>query len=251
MYEQYLKNLNLSEKEAIVYLASLELGSSTIQEIAKKSQISRSTAYEIIESLIKKGLMSSLTKGNKRYFSAEAPARLLSLIDIKEREFETRKNELKAILPKLQELAKLSKERPKVKFYEGKQSIRMIQEDILKTKNLRSIDEFIPLDDAHQLFPAHPRDHRHYMGKRIDVPERVIYTSKQGAILPSKRGSIEARFIPIEEFPFHTEVTVYGDKVTFVSFGKKLTGVVIESGDLANSVRCMFNLLWKTLKYER
>lgn len=114
MFEQHLKNLDLSEKEAIVYLASLELGSSIIQEIAKKSQISRSTAYEIIESLMKKGLMCALTEGKKRYFSAERPERLMSLIDIKQKGPEGRRKELKAILPELRELTKLSKERPKV-----------------------------------------------------------------------------------------------------------------------------------------
>jgi len=248
MYEQYLKNLDLSEKEAVVYLASLELGLSTIQEIARKSQISRSTTYEIIESLMKKGLMSALTKGKKKYFSAEGSERLMALIDIKERDIEKRKKELKAILPELKELARLSRERPKIRFYEGKQGIRRIQEDILRTKNLGSIEEFVPLDDAYQLFPAHARDHRHWMAKRINMPEKVIYTSKKGAILPPKRGPIEALFIPIEKFPFHTEITIYADKVALVSFGRKLTGVVLESGDIANTLRCMFNLLWKALK---
>jgi sugar-specific transcriptional regulator TrmB len=185
--EQYLKNLDLSEKEATVYIASLELGLSTIQEIARKSQISRSTTYEVIESLTKKELMSALTKGKKKYFSAEGPERLMALIDIKEREFEKRKKELKAILPELKELSRLSRERPKIKFYEGKQGIRRIQEDILRTKNLGSIEEFVPLDDAYQLFQAHPRDHRHGMGKKIKAPERMIYTSKKGAILPPRR----------------------------------------------------------------
>jgi len=248
MYEQYLKNLGLSEKEATVYLASLELGSSTIQEIAKKSQISRSTTYEVIESLMKKGLMCALTKGKKRYFAAERPDKLLTLIDIKQKELEGRRKELRAILPELRELTKLSRERPKVRFYEGKQGIKRIQEDILKTKNLGSIEEFVPLDDAYQLFPAHPRDHRREMDKRINVPEKVIYTSKKGVILPRKKGPIETRFIPIEKFPFHTEITIYGDKVALVSFGRKLIGVIIESEDIANTLRCMFNLLWKALK---
>jgi sugar-specific transcriptional regulator TrmB len=245
MYEQYLNNLDLFEKEAIVYLASLELGPGTIQEIAKKSQISRSTAYEVIESLMKKGLMSSLTKGNKKYFSAERPEKLMNLIDIKETELKTKKKELKAILPDLQELAKLSTGQPKIKFYEGKQGIRRIQEDILKTKDLKSIEEFIPLDDAHRLFPAHPRDHRHMMKRKIKIPERVIYTSRNGAVLSYKRESIEARFIPIEQFPFHTEITIYADKVAMVSFGRKLIGIVIESEDIANTLRSMFNLIWR------
>jgi sugar-specific transcriptional regulator TrmB len=251
MYEQSLKNLDLSEKEALVYLASLELGSSTIQEIARKSQISRSTTYEVIESLMKKGLMSALTnltKGKKKYFSAEGPERLMALIDIKEREIEKRKKELKAILPELKELSRLSRERPKIRFYEGKQGIRRIQEDILRTKNLGSIEEFVPLDDAYQLFQAHPRDHRHGMGKKIKVPERMIYTSKKGAILPPKESPIDRCFIPVEKFPFHTEITIYANKVALVSFGRKLTGVVLESEDIANTLRCMFDLLWKALK---
>ncbi len=179
MLEQELKNLGLVEKEAVVYLAALELGSSTIQEIAGKSQISRSTTYEVIESLVKKGLMSSLTKGKKKYFSAEDPERLLSFIDAKEKEFEKRKKELKAVLPELKEVSSLSRQRPRIKFYEGKQGIRRIQEDILRTKNLRTIEEFVPLDDAYQLFPAHPRDHRHGMGKKIEVPKNDLYQQKR------------------------------------------------------------------------
>ncbi len=248
MYEQSLKNLDLSEKEAVVYLASLELGLTTIQEIAGKSQISRSTTYQVIESLMKKGLMSALTKGKKKYFSADVPERLMTLIDIKERELEKRKKELKAILPELKELARLSGERPKIKFYNGKQGIRRIQEDIGRTKNLGSIEEFVPLDDAYQLFQAHPRDHRHEMGKKIKVPERMIYTSKKGEILPQKKGPIETLFIPIEKFPFHTEITIYAYKVALVSFGRKQIGVVLESEDIANTLRCMFDLLWKALK---
>jgi len=248
MYEQSLKNLDLSEKEAIVYLASLGLGLSTIQEIARKSQISRSTTYEVIESLMKKGLMFALSKGKRKYFSAEGPERLMTLIDIKERALEKRKKELKAILPELKELTRLSRERPRVRFYDGKQGIREIQKDILRTKNLGSIEEFVPLDDAYQLFPAHPRDHRHGMGKRINVPEKLIYTSKKGEILPQKRGPIETLFIPIEKFPFHTEITIYAHKVALVSFGRKLTGVILESEDIANTLRCMFNLLWKAFK---
>jgi sugar-specific transcriptional regulator TrmB len=91
--------LDLSEKEAKVYIASLELGLSTIQEIAGKSQISRSTTYEVIESLMEKGLMSALTKGKKKYFSAESPEKLMSLIDIKEGELEKRKKRVKGHSP--------------------------------------------------------------------------------------------------------------------------------------------------------
>jgi hypothetical protein len=175
----------------------------------------------------------------------------LSFIDTKERELKKRKKEIKTILPELKELSMLSRERPRIKFYEGKQGIRRIQEDILRTKNLGNIEEFVPLDDAYQLFPAHPRDHRHWMGKKIAVPERMIYTSKKGAILPQKKGPIETLFIPVEKFPCHTEITIYADKVALVSFGRKLIGVVLESEDAANTLRSLFNLLWEELKKKK
>jgi hypothetical protein len=89
------------------------------------------------------------------------------------------------------------------------------------------------------------------MGKKIAVPERMIYTSKKGAILPQKKGPIETLFIPVEKFPFHTEITIYADKVALVSFGRKLIGVVLESEDAANTLRSLFNLLWEELKKKK
>lgn len=41
--ENKLKELGLADKEARVYLASLELGSDTVQNIAKKSGVNRAT----------------------------------------------------------------------------------------------------------------------------------------------------------------------------------------------------------------
>lgn len=240
--------MGFSEKEAAVYLASLELGPGAIQEIARKSQISRSTAYAVIESLAKKGLMSVLTKGTKRYFSAVEPEKLMALIDVKQKELAIRREELKSVLPDLRNLAELTRGRPKIKFYDGKQGIRKIQDDILKTKNLGTVEEFVPLDDAYQLFPSHSRDHRYEMGKRISAPERIIYTSKRGEILPKKKGPIEARFISPEKFPFKTEITIYANKTAMVSFGRNLTGMILENEDTANTLRCIFNLLWQTLK---
>ncbi|MEY4744239.1 MAG: hypothetical protein RL272_184, partial [Candidatus Parcubacteria bacterium] len=63
-----LQKIGLSENEAKVYLAGLELGPSTAQMMAAKATVSRPTTYIMIESLIKRGLMSSFQKGKKRYF---------------------------------------------------------------------------------------------------------------------------------------------------------------------------------------
>ena len=113
MYEKELQALGLSEKEAKVFLASLELGPDTVQNIAKKSGINRPTAYVQIESLKKKGLMSEVEKGKKVLNTAESPERLSSLLNALEKELDFKKIEIKRILPALQELSLGAGERPK------------------------------------------------------------------------------------------------------------------------------------------
>jgi len=230
-------------------MASLELGPSTIQEISKKAQIKRSSTYDLISSLMEKGLMSEFTKGKRRFFIAEKPERLLSLIRIQKKELEEKERGLQRIMPELNNLIELSKGKPKVRFYEGKEGLRSMQEDIFKTKHLSCIEEFIPLDDAYQLFPPHQRDHRHSMLKLLNSTFRkVIYTSKKGIVLPKKEKIVERRFIPPGKLPFSTEINIYGDKVNAVSFGSRPLGMIIEDKGVATSLRSMFYLAWKGAK---
>ena len=46
-----LEHLGLSDKEAKVYLAALEMGPSPVQDISHKAHVNRATTYVMIESL--------------------------------------------------------------------------------------------------------------------------------------------------------------------------------------------------------
>ena len=76
MFEHNLQNLGLTEKEARIYLAALELGPSTVQEIAKKTGLIRTTVYNQIKILSEKGLLSELQEGKKRLIISQDPDRL-------------------------------------------------------------------------------------------------------------------------------------------------------------------------------
>ena len=71
------KNFGLSEKEIAVYLALIELGPSSVREIAAKSKVNRGTSYDILKSLIALGIVSYYNKESKQYFIAEQPEKLL------------------------------------------------------------------------------------------------------------------------------------------------------------------------------
>lgn len=246
MLEQDLRNLGLSEKEAIIYLASLELGASTIQELSKKAQIKRSSTYDLISFLIERGLMGDFIKGKKKLFIAEPPERLASLIRIQKKELEEKERGLQRIIPELNNLIDISKRKTKVRFYEGKEGIRIIQEDILMAK-IKDLDNIISLDDSYRVFPPHQRDHRHRLWKRR-IPIRTIYTSRRGSILPTKEKLIERHFISYGKFPFNTEIVIYGNKVAFVSHQNKLIGGIFEDDGIAQTTKIIFDLAWKTSK---
>ena len=55
-----LTEIGLNEKQAKVYLAVLELGGSKVTEIAALSKVHRVTVYDILKSLMEKGLVSSI-----------------------------------------------------------------------------------------------------------------------------------------------------------------------------------------------
>lgn len=243
MYEQLMKSIGLSQKELQVYLASLEFGPMTVQGLAQRTHVHRTTVYLQISSLAKRGLMSKTEKDGRTYFTAEPPEAVERLFEKKLEMTRTAQAQFKKILPRLKTLAETASIKPQVRFFEDKEGIESIQRDIIKSR-AGSMDEFISIDPDNLLFPMRPGDHRERIARRYGKI-RVIYTSKKGAFLPQKEGPRERRFIPADQFAFEGELVIYGGKVALVTPGKKKIGVIIEHRSIADLLRSIFNLAWE------
>ncbi|MDZ4296160.1 MAG: helix-turn-helix domain-containing protein [Patescibacteria group bacterium] len=246
MFETELKSLGLTEKESLVYLAMLELGPATMLEIARKSGVNRATAYVATDSLTKKGLASSFERGKKTFFAAENPDRLRSLFAMQHKKLEEDEKRFESVLPRLQEIMTVSDPRPHVRFYEGKEGIEAIREDILRTKS-EFRDEIASLDEAYRHFPPHPGDHRNRMDEKAkDLRRRVLYTSSQGPIITATNPLHEFRWLPKEQFPFRSEFVLYGEnKMVLIDLQNRIFGVIIESKELSESFRTLFDFFWR------
>ena len=252
MLKEQLEKIGLAEKEAKVFLASLELGSSAVQEIAKKAGINRATTYVIIEKLMKKGLMSSVEKGKKTYFQTEDTKRLLKLLEEQEEGLKRKEEEFKKYLPELETLYNIAEEKPKVRFFEGKDGLETIREEFLKTKD-KLIEAITPVDELFELFPNHANN---YSPRRIKskIASKLLYTSSKGAIFPLKDEEKlrEAKFIPKDKFPIHSDVAIFGDKVAIASLRGKLVGVIIDDKSITQTMRSLFYLAWEAAdKYQK
>jgi len=74
-----LINLGLTESAAKIYLILLQKSNSTASELSKHSGTSRAKTYEILDTLVKKGLCSELLGGVKKYVPVN-PQKSLSVI---------------------------------------------------------------------------------------------------------------------------------------------------------------------------
>src|SRR3989344_8787493 len=96
-----LKEVGLTDGEIKVYLALLELGSSTTGPMINKSGIARSIIYQILEKLMQKGLVSQIIKEKTKYFQAAEPNRILGYIDEREKQLDDNKKKIEKLLPEL------------------------------------------------------------------------------------------------------------------------------------------------------
>ncbi len=240
-----LEKLGLSENEAKVYAAMLELGPAAVMEIAGKAGINRPTAYFQIEALKKKGLVSTQSQGKKQLYIAESPDHLSDVLDHRMVEVSFQKEILSKILPELSQLYSSTGSRPQVRFFEGKEGLVSMQK-IFLSSGIKEVMAITPLDDLFTLFPNHQNT---YSNKRTDkgIKSKLIYSSSKGPILDSSNESMmrETRFVPTNKMPFSGDVTIFGNSVAISALSGQISGIVIEHPVIAESFRGFFNFLWE------
>ena len=243
--ENNLKQLGLEEKEAKVYLAALELGPTNIQNLAKKSEIKRSTLYEIIRNLKEQDLLTESPKGKRKIFIAAEPENLKRSIKLKEQL-------LNDILPELKSLNNIGFVKPKITFYEGREGFQKIYLDSLETKE-KSICAIAPskliVDIVGEDFSnkyVEERAKRKIQTKLIHITSNATrYKYLDPKSFPKTLRSV--RFTP-SELVFNNAIVIYGNSVAIMSNKKEGFGFVVESADYAQTMRVFYDLLWNISK---
>lgn len=132
MIEQALRRIGLTEGEAKVYMALLELGSCTTGKITKSAGVSGSKVYEVLDRLTGKGLASFSVKNGVKHFEPTPPERILDYLDERKREIEQEKAGIEKILPALI-LKQQRMPSSEAKVYTGWRGIKTVTEDIIAT----------------------------------------------------------------------------------------------------------------------
>ena len=248
MNENVLKSIGLTEGEIKVYLALLEIGSSSIGKIIKKSKISGSKTYEVLDRLIQKGLASFVVKNGVKYFEASSPNKILDYLGEKEKQIEEEKISIQKIIPELL-LKQSSSTKSEVKVFTGFEGLKTANEDIINT--LKRGEEWLSMGLTEQ-----PESWEVYFNKRQleRVNKGIILKhllNEKYQSLYQKRKKLtftEFRFLP-KEFEMPTSTEIYNNKVLiFILIKENPMAIMIERKEVAESFRIYFEHIWETAK---
>lgn len=232
-----LERYGLTEKQAAVYLATLELGRAAVVRIADKAAIKRPTAYVVLNELLQMGLVEITPRGSTKYYQAADPQALLS-------EVRERARLLEQSLPELRALLNTAVTKPKVRFYEGKRGIyQLYHGEILRQREMFSLvnlHEFAKTYSEREMIALLDRMKESGMkAKELldDSPEGRWYLKEKNA-----RQLGDTRFLP-KKFSFEVDFLVYGNTIAMVSL-KNLVAVVVEDPTISKAQLQILGALW-------
>lgn len=236
-----LEQFGLHGKKAVVYLSALELGSSSVIDIAKKAGIKRTTCYDILMDLEAEGLISETSKGKKRLFVGEDPEKIQRNLRNKERLFAE-------ILPQLQSIHNVRGSKPKIRFYEGKDGLKEVYEDTLKYKT-----EIIGFASEDIIKVMGMNWSLEYLNKRIRngiwakaiIPGTEFISTKFLSKDPEQLRA--TKIIDPKKYPFTIEINVYGHNKVALMSAKEEIGLIIEGQEIHNTMKLIFQLIWDLL----
>ena len=235
MNTEDLQEFGLSNTEAKVYLALLELGKSKAGEITKKSVVNRTNVYDALERLIEKGLVSYVSENKKKVFEAVNPKRLQEILKDKQERLGKTINELKARYNQ-------SQKQEDAFVFRGKNGIKSIFEDILiERKELFCYGAESRFKDLFPFYQKHWNEER----ARLGIKVKMIYSEKVKEIKKKAHLKLlEMKFLP-ETYDFPSTIIIYGNKVVTIVWLEEPFGFMIKSEEAVKSNMNFFELLWK------
>lgn len=247
--EQALSAAGIQGSLAKAYLALLELETISPSVFATQINESRPNTYKLLDELVERGLAKRFDIGKKLHYQAESPAHLLTLARERKDAIEAEEAQLKTAVPGLLKQYYKSHEQPGVRFYQGKDGIKEIYlEQIEEAKPIqfmktRADIEFFGFQFMHEIRNMAPKAKIQRRAFTPDAPETPVDIAES-----DKKMLLERTWYLQEDYTAPVEWSVFGNKVSIISFGKEAIGMVIESAQIAESLRQMFGLLDEGLK---
>jgi len=250
-YSKVFDFLNLTRDHSLIYWGLIELGKATYVDIAKKTDIPRSSCYIYVHDLISSGLATEIIEKTKKYILPESPEKILMLLDDRKIKLNNSIKQYKSDLSNLLLQYNAIADKPSVKFYKGIEGIKTILFETL-TEN----DEILVLcqgDEPHMVEKEDPDYILEYIKefKKRKCKSREIIETRGRSRKYQKEFNDENQKIILaphieREDTTHIDKIIYGNKVAIIEYTRE-RAILIDDYYISLNEKISFNVLWNAL----
>ena len=239
---EILKEIGLSETEASVYLSSLSLGPSTVMKVASGASVKRSTAYSVIESLEKKGLMNIEVNGFKKLYVPANPDKLESVL-------ESRKEKFHSALPEFSALYNLQGSESFIKHYRGwensKEIFTLLLADLVPGDKYTVFSNAAKWDALDPIFLQKFRDKRAKMNLDLRLILEDDPKAREFKKFEKNMGG-KIKLLP-KGTVLDADTITTPHRVAFLQIIEPIASIVIENKTVIDAHQKMFDIMWNAL----
>jgi sugar-specific transcriptional regulator TrmB len=246
MDSRLLEQIGLTKGEINVYFALLELGSCTVGPIIKKSKISSSKVYDVLNRLINKGLVSHVIKENIKYFEAASPKRIKDYLTQKQESLQKQSKELDSVMPQLLARQSSQEKKQEVNIYEGVKGIKTAHEKTLQ--ELKKGEEFYFMGASllsSEKFRNYFQDH-HKRREKAGIFAKILFNTN----VPKSELENREQFkkVTTKYMPFNINtpswIEIFKDTTILGVPSENPIALEIKNKDVTQTFRSYFEALW-------
>lgn len=240
----------LTETETRLFEILLFSGPQKASGLAKQIKTNRTTVYNFLERLIDAGLIYESIKSGVKLFTVQPYEKILLLI--KEQE-----NQLQEARQTLEEFKKdLTKQnlafQPKIQVFETQKELHQMMNDLLIYENI-TVRAYWPILKVIETLGKNFVEEFNAKRLKSNIFLRTIWPKNQIpdaksykflTVDPSHKR--EVRIAPVNDFSLG--YAIYHNTVRFISSSRENFGFLIESKDLAKTMKDQFDTIWAISK---
>ncbi|MFT7615346.1 MAG: sugar-specific transcriptional regulator TrmB [Candidatus Woesearchaeota archaeon] len=239
MDTEILEDIGLSNAEIKIYLALLELGTSTAGPILEKSGLQNSVVHMTLNKLIDRGFVTFVKEGKRNHYQAANPRHIVNFINEKKERFEE-------LLPELIIKQKQAKEKPEIVTYRGIKGIRELLMELLDAggkqhNTFGSTKESLMLGEAWWV-------NYHKQRAELGITANLLFNESLTFWNAEKKYPHAIIRYTKTGFEPLTETIIRNGKIGIIIWSQKPLGILINQPNAAKSYNQFFEMMWDAAK---
>ncbi len=244
-----LVSLGLSNTEAVLYMAGLELGASDASTLTTHTSLKRPTVYHALGTLMQKGLATKHKRGGGLAFAMSDPLHVERLLDERIAMLQAEKSGLGSIMSELSALQDKTSHETEVAHYPGKEGIKSLMEEAFYCKK-RHWDIIAPREN---IFYELERDYCDYYletRKKRKIKARTLWEQTPATgkrrLTEDEIDMRQPRYLPVSlTGQFSSILILFDDVAAFITSRDEFSAVKISSPSVVSVQRAMFEGLYQ------